>query len=125
MNFKIILGSACVCGLLFLACSAKNNKKSEKVINTTELCKDVKGFKGPVPVEVTFRNGKVVQVKPLPNHESPGFFKRLTESGFFKSWNGMTAAEVEKAHVDAVTGATYSSTAVIKNVKAAARQAQK
>ena len=102
--------------------SRKSTKAAtEQVINTTEIGSKIRGYKGPVPVRITARNGKIVKVEPLPNHESPGYFNKLHQAGFFNRWNGMTLRQAANAQVDAVTGATYSSQAVIRNVQAAAK----
>ncbi|MBQ7721686.1 MAG: hypothetical protein IJT64_02130, partial [Kiritimatiellae bacterium] len=46
------------------------------VIDSTGLVPGVKGFGGPVPVEVEVKDGRVARVAPkLPNDETPGFFK--------------------------------------------------
>ena len=90
-----------------------------RVVNTTGLC-TVKGFRGPVPLEVTVKKGNIVKVTALPNKESPAYFKKVTDSGLLRRWNGMTLKQASKAKVDAVSGATYSSRSVIANVKAAA-----
>lgn len=101
--------------------SRKSTKAdTEQVIDTTELGTKIRGYRGPVPVRITVRNGKIVMVEPLPNHESPGYFNKLHQAGFFNKWNGMTLRQSADAHVDAVSGATYSSRAVILNVRAAA-----
>lgn len=101
--------------------SRKSTKAdTEQVIDTTELGTKIRGYRGPVPVRITVRNGKIVMVEPLPNHESPGYFNKLHQAGFFNKWNGMTLRQAADAHVDAVSGATYSSRAVILNVRAAA-----
>lgn len=104
--------------------SAHVSKKSDGaiVINTTELGKDIRGFRGETPLKITVKNGKIVSVKALPNNETPAYFMKLTESGFLDSWNGMTVKEAALSDVDGVTGATYSSKAVKANVKAAAKQ---
>lgn len=88
------------------------------IINTTTLAADVTGYAGPVPVEIAIVDGKIVNVSPLPNSETPGFFKRVEESGLLQSWTGLTPAEALAKKVDGVTGATYSSKAVIDNVNA-------
>ncbi|MBQ7722075.1 MAG: FMN-binding protein [Kiritimatiellae bacterium] len=90
------------------------------VIDSTGLVPGVKGFGGPVPVEVEVKDGRVARVAPkLPNDETPGFFKRLEEAGLWRIWDGMPVEVAATAHVDAVTGATYSSDAAIANVRAA------
>ncbi|MCM1292443.1 MAG: FMN-binding protein [Bacteroides sp.] len=88
------------------------------VINTTEAGKDITGYAGPVPLEIKITDGKIASVEALTNSETPGFFKRVVEAGLLDSWNGLTLEQASTIKVDGVTGATYSSNAVIGNVKA-------
>ena len=87
------------------------------VINTTELGKDISGYAGPVPVEIHITGSRIDSVHPLPNDETPGFFKRVLKSGLAESWNGLTLEEAAAMQVDGVTGATFSSKALIANVQ--------
>lgn len=87
------------------------------IINTTDISPAITGYSGPVPVEITIVNGRIAAVKPLPNAETASFFKRVTESGILDSWIGMTPQDALHADVDGVTGATYSSAALIANVR--------
>ena len=90
------------------------------VIDSSSLASGVSGYGGPVPVAVTIRDGIVAEVKPvLPNDETPLFFGTLDEAGLWRKWDGMPVQAAVTAKVDAVTGATYSSTAAIANVRAA------
>ncbi len=93
------------------------------VVNTSQLAADVKGYAGQVPLEVTIKDGKVDGVKALPNSETPGFFKRAADS-LLNAWNGMPISDAASFSVDAVTGATYSSQAIITNVKRGLQYAQ-
>lgn len=86
------------------------------VVNTTELAADVTGFNGPTPLEITICKGVITDIKVLPNQESPRFLERVLESGLLKSLIGKTPEEARKAKLDAVTGATYTSLALIENV---------
>lgn len=86
-------------------------------VNTTELAADVTGFNGPTPVEITICKGVITDIKVLPNQESPRFLERVLESGLLKSLIGKTPEEARKAKLDAVTGATYTSLALIENVR--------
>ncbi|MCM1348018.1 MAG: FMN-binding protein [Firmicutes bacterium] len=95
------------------------NADGSLVINTTTLAEDVSGYSGPVPVEITISaKGTIDSIHPLENAETPGFFKRVVKSGILEKWNGKTPAEALDMEVDGVTGATYSSIALIANVKA-------
>lgn len=93
-----------------------------RVINTTDLGKDIIGYAGPTPLEITIEDGKVKSIKALPNQESPGFLKKVLRSGLLERWNGKTVDEAKDMDVDAVTGATFTSTAMIKTVRKALRQ---
>lgn len=95
------------------------------LVNTTSFASDIRGFKGPTPLEIVFKKGKIVSVKPLKNLETPNFFKKLTNTGFFNKWDGVPVKKVKTMHVDAVTGATFSSKAVIETVKRAAEKVEK
>lgn len=93
------------------------------VINTTYLAKDVKGFGGVVPLEIYLKKGKVQQVKALHNSETPEFFQEASE--LLNRWNGKTTEQALAMKVDGVTGATYSSNAIIGNMKAGLQYAAK
>lgn len=87
------------------------------VVNTTGLGRDIAGYGGNVPLEVSLRNGRVAGVRALPNGETPQFFARAAQ--LLDRWNGKTIEEAQALKVDAVSGATYSSRAIIGNVHAA------
>ena len=93
------------------------------VVNTTDLCKDVIGYDGPTPLKITVVKGVVAKVEALPNTESPSYFERVLQSGLLKAVVGKTPAEAAKMPLDAVTGATYSSEAVIENLRAGLQEA--
>ena len=61
----------------------------------------------------------------LPNSETPGFFQRVLESPIFTALNGKTVKEASEVKLDAVSGATYSSKAVIENIRLGLKEAAK
>lgn len=85
------------------------------VVNTTYLAKDVIGYAGPVPLEISVKDGKVSGVKALKNSETPAFFSEASQ--LLDKWNGKTLEEASRLQVDAVSGATYTSKAIISNVR--------
>ncbi len=91
------------------------------IVNTTAIGKDIVGYGGPVPVEIAIKDNRVVSVKALPNTETPDFFAQA--SRLIDSWNGKTVDEAVTMKVDAVSGATFSSRAIIDNVRAGLRHA--
>ena len=86
-------------------------------VDNTTLSQDVKGYIGPTPLLITIANDKIVSVEALENSETPKFFKRMTDGGMLHRWDGMTVDDALGANVDAVAGATFSSNAVIENVR--------
>ena len=130
MKTKILLAAlAALLVALCLISSAQGPRTAKKaaadtlVVNTTDLCKDVIGYDGPTPLKITIVKGVVSKVEALPNTETPRFFDLVVESGLLKSIVGKTPAEAAKMHLDAVTGATYSSEAVIQNLRAGLQEA--
>ena len=86
------------------------------IINTTTLCKDVKGFRGNTPLSIYIKKGKIVEIKPLANKETPNYFNKVKQ-GLLNKWNGMKVSKAATVKVDGITGATFSSKAVKENVK--------
>ena len=88
------------------------------VINTTEIGKDYIGYAGPTPVEITIQDNKITKVKALENKETPEFFGAVRNSDLLDAYNGLTPAEAAQKKLDAVSGATYTSDAIINNMRA-------
>lgn len=86
------------------------------VINTTTLGKDVQGFLGATPLKIYIQKNKVVKIEAMKNQETPKYFLKVKKH-LLDKWNGMKVKDAKKMKVDAVTGATYSSKAVIENVQ--------
>lgn len=100
---------------------AVKNEKG-KVIGTVLLSSpysdDIKGFNGPTPLQIALdQEGKILEVRVLDNYETPNFLQRVVDAGFLNSWNGLTIEEALSKEVDAVSGATYSSTSIQKSLK--------
>lgn len=86
------------------------------VVNTRVLAKDVQGYGGPVPLKIHIdKDGKLTAIEAEPNAESPSFFDRA--STLLDKWRGKTVDEAMAEDVDAVSGATFSSKAIIRNVQ--------
>lgn len=86
------------------------------MVNTRVLAKDVQGYGGPVPLKIHIdKDGRLTAIEAEPNAESPSFFDRAKE--LFSRWQGKTIDEAMAEDVDAVSGATFSSKAIIRNVQ--------
>ena len=100
----------------FVQDSPISEEQGTMVVNTTTLCPDVKGYADVVPVKIYIKEGKIEKIKPLRNAETPKFWA-LIKKDMLPKWEGMDVKKAAKAKVDAVTGATMSSKALLKNVQ--------
>lgn len=87
-----------------------------RVVHTSGMPGTIAGYAGPVPLDITIANGRIAAVEALPNAETPSFFEHA--KSLLPAWNGLTPEEALTTQVDAVSGATYSSNAIISNVNA-------
>ncbi len=85
------------------------------VVNTAVLGKDISGFGGPVPLNIYVKDGKVVRMEAQDNSETPDFFGKA--SAILSRWNGKNLDEAAGMDVDGVSGATFSSKAIIENAR--------
>ena len=132
MNVKKSILLAAIVVLLISVCLASSARGTRSVqaapadtliINTTELCKDVIGYDGPTPLVIKVVGGVVAKVEALPNTESPSYFARVIQCGLLKAVVGKKVEEAAQMELDAVSGATYSSEAVIENLRAGLAEA--
>lgn len=68
------------------------------LLNTSELGKDIVGYGGNVPLEITLRDGRVENIRALANSETPDFFRLA--SALLTKWNGQTIEDAQKIGVD-------------------------
>ncbi len=80
---------------------------------------DVKGFNGETPLMIVLdKDEKIVKVELLDNEETPNYLQHVMDAKFLDTWNGLTPEEALNKQVDAVSGATFSSTGVMNSLKA-------
>lgn len=124
MNRKLAISGAAV--LLALALQSFTMKPADDgvmvkengtyVVNTTKLGKDVEGYNSTTPLKIYIKKNKVEKVEFLKSQETPKYYAKVKKA-FQDAWNGLKVKDAQKKQVDAVTGATFSSEAVIKNVQ--------
>lgn len=93
-------------------------KGNSYIVTTTKLTPKVRGYAGTVPLQVTITSGKIQSIKALPNRETPEFFDSAKRK-IFQQYTGKTVKQALSMRPDVLTGATYSSGAIISNVHAA------
>lgn len=86
------------------------------VINTTTLGSDIEGYNGPTPLKIYIKKNKVECIEFLKSMETPKYYAKVKKA-LMDKWNGLKVKDAKMQQVDIVTGATYSSEAVIKNVQ--------
>lgn len=91
------------------------------VVRTTTIC-NARGFRKATPVEVYINKGTVVKVVALKNEESAPYFKHVKQQ-LLPKYNNIKVSKAKKLastpKVDGCTGATFSTRAIQKNIKAA------
>ncbi len=91
------------------------------VVNTTTICK-ARGYRKGTPVEVHINKGKVVKVVALKNEETVPYFTRVKQF-LLPLYDNLKLSKAkkltDKTQVDGCTGATFSTKAVQKNIRAA------
>lgn len=97
------------------------NKQSQLAGDTTlyteEYCQDIIGFNDIIPLEINMINGKIANINILDNKETPRFLQKVTDAKLVENFYGLTPKEAINLEIDAVSGATYSSNAIIQSVK--------
>ena len=116
---------ALLCAAVCVVAAAAGAKPKTVVINTTKSGKAVMGFAGTTPVEITVTDGRIEKVVALPNQETPAYFQKVLDSPIFTKLIGKTVQEASQVQLDAVSGATFSSKAVIENINLGLKEAAK
>jgi electron transport complex protein RnfG len=120
-RFNAIVTALSACAMIAVMVSAMPNdnvisrENDTVIVNTQQLGKNIKGFRGNTPIKIFIRKNKVVKIEAMPNHETPQFFAKAKT--LLDQFNGQTVSKAVKMNVDGVSGANYSSEALKKNVK--------
>lgn len=116
LGILAVLGSTC---LMSTSCGTNAGAKGADTlkVNTTELGAEVIGFNGITPVEISVHKGVITKIEALSNQETPRYFQAVLESGLLEKLVGKTVKEAKATELDAVSGATFSSEALIQNIR--------
>lgn len=83
------------------------------LLHSSPYCDDIIGFVGPTPLLIGFDENYIITgISLLPNDETPRWMRRVTNSDFLASWNGMELKQAKTEEVKLVTGATVSARAI-------------
>ena len=95
---------------------AITKENGSTIVNTTTIAKDVEGYNGSVPLKIYIKKNKIEKIEVLKNQETPKYLVKVKKA-IENAWDGLTVKEAQTKKVDAVTGATFTSEAIIKNVQ--------
>ena len=116
-HYFIIAATCCL--MSFMAGDNTMTKENGVyIIDTTELGKNIEGYQAPTPLKVYIKNDKVEKIEFLKSLETPKYYAKVKKA-LFEKWNGLKVKDAKAQQVDAVTGATFSSEAVVENVRLA------
>lgn len=98
--------------------------KLGKVLVSTPAADSIVGFASSTPLLIGVNPEKrVVGVELLPNQESENFIQWIVGEGLLESWDGCSLDEAIHRNVDAISGATMSSGAIIQTFNYTVQQA--
>lgn len=98
----------------------KTEKDGTVILFTAQIAPSIKGYCGPIPLEIRIKQDKIVDIIALPNQETEEYWAEVEEE-LLPKWIGLSIKEALNKEVDAVSGATYSSDAVIRSVNESLR----
>lgn len=88
-----------------------------RIIHSAAIVKNIAGYGGVVPLDLRIREKRIAGIELGKNSESPEFIESVIQTGLLEKWNGLTMEEALQLQVDAVSGATLSSAAIIETVR--------
>lgn len=87
-------------------------------ISSQKIATDVQGFAGATPVCLMLSpEGKILKVVPQEHAETKDYFDEAWQH-ILPQCEGKTLAELDAEKIDGMTGATYTSQSLIKNINA-------
>lgn len=96
----------------------KDSVSGGMVISSSYFSGNIKGYGGSIPILIFLDSNRVIEkIVLLGNQENPDFISDVVNSHVFKSWQGKTVNEALNLNVNAISGATISSEAIIKSIK--------
>lgn len=86
--------------------------------NSSPYTDNITGFASSTPILLGFDNENIlVGIQLLKNYESPDFIDKMKKAGFMKQWNGLAIKEIPNKQIDAYSGSTLSSKAIIATMQ--------
>lgn len=87
-----------------------------RIVNSENIAEGIYGYGGAIPIRMYLRENKIERIEILRNSEDPEFMRSVIDAELLSVWNDLTAKEALVLNVDGISGATLTSTALIKTV---------
>lgn len=88
------------------------------ILNSAAFTKEVYGFGGLIPLFISIdKSGVIKNILVSQNDETPSFLERVIEADIPGRWIGKHVEQTKRMEVDAISGATYTSNAIIQSVE--------
>lgn len=89
-----------------------------KMMNTSPHCDKIFGYNGSIPLTIYLDEDDIIEEVVLcDNKESKSYIKKVVNSGLLDEWDGLSLEEAIEEKVDAVSGCTFSSSAIIESMR--------
>ncbi len=88
------------------------------LLHSSPFCDDIIGFVGPTPLLIGFDEDYIITgIALLPNDETPRWIRRVINSEFLESWDGLQLRAAKTEEIKLVTGATVSARAIKETIQ--------
>lgn len=101
--------------------TAKGNAKWRTSEGTTIYSSEgyvekVYGYAGETPIYIAIKNDSVKGIAAGNNKETPNYMRLVINSKLLQKWDNLSIQNASNQEVDAVSGATFTSKSLIKNI---------
>lgn len=116
---RFILEKLGVSDTLLIPQSAGSWKTANEFIiySSEHYAPDVYGYNGKTPVYIALKNDSIVRIVAEKNSETPNYMRYVLEEGFLTRWENKPLEAALNFEVDLISGATYTSESLLKNIK--------
>ena len=99
------------------------SENNVRIIESKGIVPGILGYAGPIYLKLQIVDDTITKVEVTENTETPSFYNEVVQSGLLKSWDGKSLNQASMMHVDALSGATYTSNAIIQTLQKTASYA--
>ena len=95
-----------------------SRQKIGEVMLSTPHSNKIMGYAGRTPLLIAMDTSRVIlQVQLLNNVESPSYLEMVIDAGVLNAWDGLSLSTALEKKVDNVTGATYTTKAIVRSLQ--------